>query len=75
LPKIASKVTGNIYLVSRVKQKSRWVQNEHITFDLYFLPFVLRACDGYCKRMNTPAPTAKQVRVETFFSDQKSRGF
>jgi hypothetical protein len=33
------------------------------------------ACDAYRKRMHTPAPTAKQVRVETFFSDQKSRGF
>lgn len=34
-----------------------------------------RACDWYRKRMHTPAPPAKQVRVETFFSDQKSRGF
>jgi len=34
-----------------------------------------RACDWYRKRMHTPAPPAEQVRVETFFSDQKSRGF
>lgn len=40
LPKIASKVPGDIHPDSRVKQMSRWVQNEHITFDLYFLPFV-----------------------------------
>ncbi len=40
LPKIASKVPGDIHPDSRVKQMSRWVQNEYITFDLYFLPFV-----------------------------------
>ncbi len=40
LPKIASKVPGEVHPDSRVKQMSRWVQNEHITGDLYFLPFV-----------------------------------
>lgn len=40
LPKIASKVPGDIHPDSRVKQMSRWVQNAHITVDLYFLPFV-----------------------------------
>jgi len=40
LPKIASKVASDVHPDSRVKQMSRWVQNEHITFDLYFLPFV-----------------------------------
>jgi hypothetical protein len=40
LPKIASKVPGDVHPDSRVKQMSRWVQNERITFDLYFLPFV-----------------------------------
>jgi hypothetical protein len=40
LPKIASQVPGDIHPESRVKQMSRWVQNENITFDLYFLPFV-----------------------------------
>lgn len=40
LPKIASKVPGVIHPDSRVKQMSRWVQNEHITLGLYFLPFV-----------------------------------
>jgi hypothetical protein len=33
------------------------------------------ACRCYQKRMLTPAPPAEQVRVETLFSDQKSRGF
>src|SRR3989304_4739243 len=40
LPTIASKVPGHVHPDSRVKQMSRWVQNEHITGDLYFLPFV-----------------------------------
>jgi len=40
LPKIASKVPGEVHPESRVKQLSRWVQNERITFGLYFLPFV-----------------------------------
>jgi Transposase DDE domain len=40
LPKIASKVPGDVHPDSRTKQMSRWVQNAHITFDLYFLPFV-----------------------------------
>ena len=40
LPKIASKVPGEVHSESRVKQLSRWVQNEGITFGLYFLPFV-----------------------------------
>lgn len=40
LPKIASKVPGVIHPDRRVKPMSRWVQNEHITLGLYFLPFV-----------------------------------
>ena len=40
LPKMASKVPGNVHPDSRTKQMSRWVQNEGIRFDLYFLPFV-----------------------------------
>ena len=40
LPKIASKVPGAVHPDSREKQMSRWVQNDHITFGLYFLPFV-----------------------------------
>jgi len=40
LPKIASKVPGVVHPDSQVKQMSRWVQNEDITFSLYFLPFV-----------------------------------
>lgn len=40
LPKMASQVPGDVHPDSRTKQMSRWVQNAHITFDLYFLPFV-----------------------------------
>ena len=40
LPKIASKMPGEVHPDSRTKQLSRWVQNENITGDLYFLPFV-----------------------------------
>src|SRR5512136_2791720 len=40
LPKIASKVPGDIHPDSRTKQFSRWVNNEAVTVDLYFLPFV-----------------------------------
>src|SRR3990172_11919180 len=42
LPKIASKVPGEVHPDSRTKQLSRWVQNAHITFDLYSrsVPFV-----------------------------------
>ncbi len=40
LPKIASKIPGGVHPDSRTKQLSRWVNNEDITFDLYFLPFV-----------------------------------
>jgi len=40
LPKIASKIPGEVHPDSRVKQMSRWVQNDGITFGLYFLPFV-----------------------------------
>lgn len=40
LPKIASKSPGDVHPDSRVKQMSRWVQNERITLSLYFLPFV-----------------------------------
>lgn len=40
LPKIASKIPGEVHPDSRVKQMSRWVQNDDITFQLYFLPFV-----------------------------------
>jgi hypothetical protein len=40
LPKMASHVPGDVHPDSRTKQMSRWVQNETITFGLYFLPFV-----------------------------------
>jgi len=40
LPKIASKVPGDVHPDSHTKQFSRWVNNETITFDLYFLPFI-----------------------------------
>jgi hypothetical protein len=40
LPKIASKVPGEVHPDSRTKQFSRWINNEMIIFDLYFLPFI-----------------------------------
>ena len=42
LPKIASKVPGEVHPDSRAKQLSRWVNNANITFDLYSrsVPFV-----------------------------------
>lgn len=40
LPKMASKVPGEVHPDSRAKQFSRWVNNDAITFDRYFLPFL-----------------------------------
>lgn len=40
LPKMASKIPGEVHPDSRTKQMSRWVQNDDITISLYFLPFV-----------------------------------
>ena len=40
LPKVASKVPGEVHPDSRAKQFSRWMNNDRITFDLYFLPFL-----------------------------------
>jgi hypothetical protein len=42
LPKTASKVPGEVHPDSRTKQFSRWVNNDAITFDRYFLPFLER---------------------------------
>ena len=39
LPAVAGKVPGRAKLESRVKQFARWVANEHIGAELYFLPF------------------------------------
>src|SRR5262245_57929621 len=40
LPKIASKVPGlGAKPTSRVKRFTRWVENERMTYDTYFLPF------------------------------------
>ena len=47
LPKIASKVPGDVHPDSRTKQFSRWVNNEAITFDLYFLPFIGAVVDEF----------------------------
>jgi hypothetical protein len=41
LPKIAAKIPGPIADTSQTQRLSRWVQNEDITAELYFLPFVL----------------------------------
>jgi hypothetical protein len=40
LPKIAGKVPGGSKPESRVKQFSRWMQNDAISSQVYFLPFV-----------------------------------
>ena len=40
LPQVASQVPGTVHPDSRVKQLSRWTQNERVTTELYFLPFV-----------------------------------
>lgn len=40
LPKIARKVPDNTKKESRVKRFSRWVNNERIEFELYYLPYV-----------------------------------
>ncbi len=40
LPKVAKKVPDNIKKKSRVKRFSRWVNNERIEFECYYLPFV-----------------------------------
>lgn len=41
LPKIAAKVPGAIQDESQIQQFERWVQNQRVTAELYFLPFVL----------------------------------
>jgi hypothetical protein len=46
LPNIASQVPGDVHPDSREKQLSRWVKNENVTFDLYFLPFVQPVLEG-----------------------------
>jgi hypothetical protein len=40
LPKIAKKVPDNSKKESRIKRFSRWVNNEHIEFECYYLPYV-----------------------------------
>lgn len=40
LPKLASKIPGKVHPDSRTKQFSRWISNDAITYDLYFLPFL-----------------------------------
>jgi hypothetical protein len=40
LPKLANKMPGDVHPDSHAKQFSRWINNEAITFDLYFLPFI-----------------------------------
>ena len=40
LPKIAAKQVDNNKNESRVKSYSRWLQNEYIDFELYYLPFL-----------------------------------
>ena len=40
LPKIAKKVPDNTKKESRVKRFSRWIDNEHIEYSCYYLPYV-----------------------------------
>jgi len=49
LPKVAKKVPDNTK-ESRVERSSRWVKNEHIEFESYYLPYieVLRANLAHC---------------------------
>lgn len=40
LPKVASKAPGwGAKLPSRIKRFSRWIENKHVTYESYFLPF------------------------------------
>jgi len=71
LPKIASKVPGDVHPDSREKQLSRWVKNAHITFGLYFLPFVqpllesLAAVRPLVLIMTTAIPRARAARTKS----------
>ena len=38
LPAIAGKVPASTKVESRVKRFSRWIDNQHIDFDCYYLP-------------------------------------
>ncbi len=40
LPAIASKVPSNSTRESRIKRYSRWLMNEHISTEMYFLPYL-----------------------------------
>jgi hypothetical protein len=40
LPAMASKIPGEIHPDSQVKKMSRWTQNEAVTSQVYFVPFV-----------------------------------
>ncbi len=46
LPKIASKLPGHSKPQSRVKQYERWIQNDAIDSQVYFLPFVQDLLSG-----------------------------
>lgn len=41
LPKIAEKAPDHSKKESRVKKLSRWLSNENITYEIYFLPFLM----------------------------------
>ncbi|MFZ5517089.1 MAG: hypothetical protein ACOY90_10655 [Candidatus Zhuqueibacterota bacterium] len=40
LPQVATKVTDNRQADSTIKSFSRWISNEYVSFECYFLPFV-----------------------------------
>jgi hypothetical protein len=63
MPSIATKIPDRAKLESWVKRLSRWLGNDEVKEEIYFL--AEDAIKYYQKRF----------RIETFFSDQKSRGF
>ena len=50
LPKVAKKVPDHSKKESRVKRFSRWVNNERITFECYYLPYVQALLVGLAHR-------------------------
>jgi len=50
LPEVASKVPDGTKRESRVKRFARWVQNERIDADVYFLPFAQELLLGLAER-------------------------
>jgi hypothetical protein len=58
---------------SRVKRFSRWMKNERISAEIYFLPYADALLGSLAA--DRVLLLAIDGSIETFFSDQKSRGF